>query len=121
MNSSTGHSKGSGRRAVTRRDILCRAANGFGASALQHLLAQRASVRRVENPLRAKTPHLEAQAKAVIFIFNVGAPSSMDTFDPKPLLNKRAGEPMPASYGTVGGQFTDGPTPILASPWTFRR
>ena len=121
MNSSTGHNKGAGRRSVTRRDLLCRAANGFGAIALQHLLAQRTSAQRGENPLRAKTPHFEARAKAVIFIFNVGAPSSMDTFDPKPLLKMRAGEPMPASYGRVGGQFTDGTTPMLGSPWTFQR
>lgn len=121
MNSSTDPEAGAGRPALTRRDLLCRAANGFGAIALQHLLAREASARTGSNPLRPKPPHFEAQAKAVIFIFNVGAPSSMDTFDPKPLLNERAGEPMPASFGQVGGQFTDGSNPILGSPWAFRR
>ena len=71
--------------------------------------------------MRAKAPHFPATADAVIFIFNVGAPSSMDTFDPKPLLNERAGEPMPESFGKVGGQFTDGSNPILGTPWKFRR
>ena len=106
---------------MSRRDILCRAANGFGVIALQHLLARRSGAGQGKNTLSAKPPHFAARAEAVIFIFNVGAPSSMDTFDPKPLLNQRAGEPMPKSFGEVGGQFTDGSTPILGSPWEFRR
>ena len=105
----------------TRRDLLCRAANGFGAIALQHLLASRSGAARGRNPLRARPPHFEPRADSVIFIFNVGAPSSMDTFDPKPLLNARAGEPMPESLGQVGGQFTDGSNPILGTPWEFKR
>ena len=105
----------------SRRDILCRAANGFGAIALQHLLARNARAGQEQNPLRAKPPHFAPRAESVIFIFNVGAPSSMDTFDPKPLLNERAGEPMPESFGSVGGQFTDGSNPILATPWNFKR
>ena len=107
---------------MTRRDILCRAANGFGAIALQHLMARDTRAARPgENPLRAKAPHFPASAESVIFVFNVGAPSSMDTFDPKPMLERRAGEPMPESFGQVGGQFTDGSNPILGSPWTFRQ
>lgn len=101
--------------------MLCQAANGFGAIALQHLLAGQARPAKVPNPLQPKLPHFEAKARSVIFVFNVGAPSSMDTFDPKPLLNERAGEPMPESFGAVGGQFTDGSNPILGTPWTFRR
>ena len=121
MSLSTGRSCRSAPRALTRRQILCQAANGFGAVALQHLLAERGSAAPGSNPLQARTPHFPATAKAVIFIFNVGAPSSMDTFDPKPMLNKRAGEPMPPSFGSVGGQFTDGSTPILGTPWNFKK
>ena len=121
MNSSTARNRGVARRAVTRRRMLCQAANGFGAIALQHMLARHSGAARVENPLRPKPPHFEAKARAVIFVFNVGAPSSMDTFDPKPLLNERAGEPMPESFDDVGGQFTDGSNPILGTPWEFRR
>ena len=106
---------------VTRREILCRTANGFGAIALQHLLARSAHASKADNPLRPKPPHFEATAEAVIFIFNVGASSSMDTFDPKPMLSQHAGEPMPGSFGAVGGQFTDGSNPILGTPWKFRR
>ncbi|MCY4595291.1 MAG: DUF1501 domain-containing protein [Bryobacterales bacterium] len=122
MNSFTDPSNGATGAAVTRRDMLCRAANGFGAIALQHLLARDArAASAAVNPLRAKPPHFPASAESVIFVFNVGAPSSMDTFDPKPMLEQRAGEPMPESFGSVGGQFTDGSTPILGSPWTFRQ
>lgn len=121
MSLSTGRSCRSAPRALTRRQILCQAANGFGAVALQHLLAERGSAAPGSNPLQARTPHFPATAKAVIFIFNVGAPSSMDTFDPKPMLNRHAGEPMPASFGSVGGQFTDGSTPILGTPWNFNK
>jgi hypothetical protein len=105
----------------SRRDVLRGAANGFGALALQWLLAKDGKAASLTNPLAAKPPHFPAKAKSVIFIFNVGAPSSMDTFDPKPLLNERAGQPMPASMGKVGGQFTDGSQPILGTPWAFQR
>ena len=121
MNSSTDPSDAATRGATSRRDLLFRAANGFGALALQHLLARTALAESAANPLRAKRPHFSATADAVIFIFNVGAPSSMDTFDPKPMLNRRAGEPLPESFGTVGGQFTDGTNPILGTPWRFQR
>ncbi len=107
--------------ALSRRRLLCQAANGFGAIALQHLLARTGAASEAANPLRAKQPHFEPTADSVIFIFNVGAPSSMDTFDPKPLLNERAGEALPESFGKVGGQFTDGSNPILGSPWKFGR
>ena len=101
--------------------MLLQAANGFGAIALQDLLARSGRGAQTENPLAAREPHFEATADAVIFIFNVGAPSSMDTFDPKPLLNEREGERMPESFGKVGGQFTDGSNPILGTPWGFHR
>ena len=109
------------RRELRRRDVLRGAANGFGAVALQWLLARDAKAAPRANPLAAKPPHFPAKAKSVIFVFNVGGPSSMDTFDPKPLLGQRAGERMPESMGQVGGQFTDGTQPILGSPWKFQR
>lgn len=121
MNSSTDPSGAAARTESSRRELLFRAANGFGAVALQHMLAQSALAEPAANPLRAKQPHFKATADAVIFIFNVGAPSSMDTFDPKPLLNQHAGEPLPESFGAVGGQFTDGSNPILGTPWRFQR
>ena len=38
-----------------------------------------------------------------------------------PLLKKYEGQPLPASFGKVGGQFTDGSNPLLASPWDFKQ
>jgi len=101
--------------------VLRGAANGFGALALQALLAKQSHAAPSVNPLAAKPPHFAPKAKSVIFVFNVGAPSSMDTFDPKPMLDKHAGEAMPKSFGQVGGQFTDGTQPILGSPWKSKR
>jgi hypothetical protein len=104
----------------TRRNVLLDAAQGFGALALQSLLVREGAAAPRVNPLAAKAPHFEAKAKSVIFLFMVGAPSQMDTFDPKPLLKKFEGQPLPESYGKIKSQFTDGTTPILASPWEFR-
>ena len=106
---------------MTRRNILRAAANGFGAVALESLLHRELGAAPRVNPLAAKPAHFEAKAKRVIFLFMVGAPSHIDTFDPKPALKKYEGQPLPESYGKVTSQFTDGTTPILASPWEFER
>jgi len=47
------------------------------------------------NPMAPKHPHREPRAKACIFIFMAGAPSHIDLFDPKPMLNDRHGESLP--------------------------
>ena len=66
----------------TRRNVLVDAAQGFGALALQHLLVKDASAAAPRvNPLAPKQPHFEPKAKSVIFLFMVGAPSQIDTFN----------------------------------------
>jgi hypothetical protein len=105
---------------ASRRDILRLAANGFGAVALEWLLQRDAAAARV-NPLAAKPPHFAAKAKSVIFLFMVGGPSQIDTFDPKPGLKKYEGQRLPESFGKIQSQFTDGSTPILSSPWEFKQ
>lgn len=82
--------------ALSRRELLCRSGMGFGALALQQLLGQpaQAEVGGV-NPLLPKLPHFAAKAKRVIHIFANGGPSHVDTFDPKPTLQRLAGQPMP--------------------------
>src|SRR5262245_20650936 len=109
------------RRALTRRDILARAGHGFGAIALGSLLPKPAQPKMRVNPLAAKPPHFSPKAKSVIFLFMVGGPSHIDTFDPKPALKKYEGQKLPDSYGNVTSQFTDGTTPLLSSPWEFKR
>ena len=74
----------------SRRDALRSIASGFGylsAAALAHGEARAAS-----NPLDIKTPHFAPRAKRVIFVFMQGGPSQVDTFDYKPILEKRDGE-----------------------------
>ena len=109
------------RESLNRRDVLRGAANGFGALALQYLLQREAAAAPRINPLAAKEPHFPAKAKSVIFLFMVGGPSSIDLFDPKPALKKFAGQRLPESFGKIQSQFTDGTTPILASPWEFKQ
>ena len=107
------------RSALTRRDVLRGAAQGFGAVALEHMVQRELAAAPRVNPLAPKPPHFAGKAKSVIFLFMVGAPSHIDTFDPKPALKKYEGQPLPESYGKVVSQFTNGDTPLLASPWTF--
>src|SRR5205823_8059628 len=74
------------------------------------------------NPLAAKPPHFPARAKHVIFLFMQGGPSHIDTFDPKPILNKLHGQPLPPSL--IKGlqlQFTKMDALCLGSPQTFSR
>jgi hypothetical protein len=119
MNSSTSHNPF--RPARSRRDVLRNAAHGFGALALQSLLVRDGLAKPRVSPLAAKPQHFAAKAKSVIFLFMVGAPSQIDTFDPKPGLKKYEGQRLPESFGKITSQFTDGSTPILSSPWQFQQ
>jgi hypothetical protein len=86
---------------LTRRELLGRMGNGFAALGLaglmagEGLLAQPAAADTLLNPLAPKKPHFPAKAKRVIFLFMNGGPSHVDTFDPKPALEKYAGKPLP--------------------------
>lgn len=99
---------------ITRRHWITKVACGMGAWALLDLLERegRADLLQpassgLSNPLAAKPPNFPAKAKSVIFLMMAGGPSQMETFDPKPLLNKLSGELMPASFGKIPAQFTD--------------
>ena len=63
----------------------------------QGLLAEESKIADSANPLAPKPPHFAPKAKSCIFIFLAGAPSHVDLYDPKPLLNERHGEPLPKS------------------------
>src|SRR5262245_25557642 len=113
--------------APTRRDFLARSALGFGALALGDLLARDAAAAdrpRPGNPLAPRPPHFPATARSVIFLFMTGGPSHLETFDPKPVLRRLDGQPLPASFNPDGLdlQFmrpSDGR--LMASPFPFRR
>jgi hypothetical protein len=63
----------------------------------------------------AKKAQLKPRAKNVIFLFMEGGPSHLDLFDPKPLLNKLAGQPLPDSFGSVITAMGEAKSPLLAS------
>jgi len=113
--------------ATTRRDFLFQAGNGFGALALSSLLARDAvafekdNARKLLNPLAPKPPHFTPKAKAVIFLFMVGGPSQMETFDPKPTLDRLHGQQIPPSFGEVKSQFVKPGTPLMGSAWKFKK
>src|SRR5262245_22361639 len=103
---------------LTRRQMLLRCANGFGAVALTALLGDRAFGHTDSNPLAARPSHFEPKARNVIFLYMDGGPSQMDTFDPKPRLAKEHGQPIkvkvePTQFNNVGT--------VLQSPWKFRQ
>ena len=89
------------RQPVSRRDFLCNSGSGLGAIALNAMLSAESAAGAVTDPLKPKKPHFKATAKSVIFLFMEGGPSHLDLFDPKPALDKLAGQPMPASFGKV--------------------
>jgi len=102
---------------ISRRALLRQSAVGFGSLALASLLAEESSAEKSPvNPLAARQPHFPARAKRIIFLFMKGGPSHVDTFDPKPLLTRDDGKPLPFAKPRV--QFA--PTGnLLASPWKF--
>ena len=82
----------------SRREFLTRTGVGMGLLGLTQLLGDAKLLTAAERdvtPLAPRSPHFPAKAKRVIHIFANGGPSQIDTFDPKPLLAKYAGKPLP--------------------------
>jgi hypothetical protein len=74
------------------------------------------------NPLAARPPHQQyAPAKSVIFLFMAGGPSQVETFDPKPLLNKLHGKPRPKSFGDAKYQFVKSDAKLLGTKRSFAK
>lgn len=104
-------------RYLPRREFLARAGGGIGGLALATLLANEA--RADVNPLAPKKPHYAAKAKRVISIFCFGGLSHMDTFDPKPELDKNDGMSVAGKKEfDTGGRSAPGK--LMKSPWAFK-
>ena len=111
-----------GQPTLTRRSMLARCANGFGAVALSSLLASESSTRVQaseipSDPFAVRKTDFPARAKSVIFIYLDGGPSQVDTFDPKPRLTQENGKPFamkiePTQFDNIGKTF--------GSPWKFQ-
>jgi hypothetical protein len=114
---------------ASRREFLLRGGAGFGSVALSGLLSAslsaddqgESSYAGGLSPLAPKALHHPAQAKSVIFLFMEGGPSHIDTFDPKPLLNKLAGKRIPESFDVPITPMGEGQSPLLASPRTWKQ
>lgn len=106
-----------------RREFLCDSFCGFGSLALAAILQQEQARANPTNPLAPKPPHLpeNAKAKSVIFLFMAGGPSHLETFDPKPLLNKLNGQTRPKEFGEVKRQFIKGDPKLLGTKRTFQQ
>ena len=74
---------------LNRREFLARSGMGMGSLALAGM------VNAGNNPMEPGSPHFAAKAKRVVHIFCNGGPSQVDTFDPKPLLDKWHGKKLP--------------------------
>lgn len=84
------------RNGIARRWFLQQCGIGLGAAALSQILAQDGYAAADSDPLKLKEPHFAPKAKRVIFLFQAGAPSHLDLFDPKPKLAEMDGKLPPA-------------------------
>src|SRR5437667_8794557 len=103
---------------INRRSFLWQAGGGFASLALLDLLSRDAKA-AATSPLAAKPPHFPAKAKHCVFLFMNGAPSHIDTFDPKPALTRLNG----TSYK---GELTVGSNNrpvgyLMQSPFEFKK
>lgn len=109
----------------SRRDFLTDAFCGMGSLAFTQMLFEEklraAPPSGAANPLAPKPPHFPAKAKSVIFLFMAGGPSHLETFDPKPLLNKLDGQTRPKEFGEVKYQFVTNNAKILGTKRTFKK
>ncbi len=108
---------------ASRRDFLRQGGGGFGAVALAWLLQndRPAPAAEPENPLAPRPAHFPARARRVIYLFMHGGPSHLETFDPKPELQRLAGKPLPESFGAVATRRKVERNPLLATKRTFTK
>jgi len=105
----------------TRREMLARSGTGFGMLALSGLAADETraesnSGAAARGALAPKPAHFAAHAKRVVHLFMNGGPSQVDTFDPKPQLDKLHGQPLPSSLRTERKTGA-----AMRSPFSFAR
>jgi hypothetical protein len=110
--------------AQSRREFLLKAGSGFGSLALTSLLVRENSASDIfaSSSARRQLPHFQPKARSVIWCFLDGGPSHIDLFDPKPVLNRLAGKPLPDSFERpVTAMGRTAYTDLLACKRTFRQ
>lgn len=95
-----------------RRQLLKSSAIGFGSLAMAALLNRSEALAG-----SGLQPHFPARAKRIVFLFMKGGPSHIDTFDPKPLLDRDHGKAPPFALPDVTFAKQGN---LLKSPWKFR-
>jgi hypothetical protein len=112
--------------ALTRREMLAKMGNGMAGLGLLSVLGgdgllgtAQAAVRPNSdlNPLAPKAPHFAPKAKRVVFFFANGGMSHVDSFDPKPMLTKHHGQPLP--YSNLPTERKTGA--CFRSPYEFKK
>ncbi len=106
---------------LSRREMLSQCANGFGAVAFAAMMAdgERAANAAIDGEGTSVTQgtHFEPKARNIIFLYMDGGVSQVDSFDPKPELDRQNGKPFPSKiektqFNNIGNS--------LASPWKFK-
>ena len=106
----------------SRRQFLSEGARGLGALSLANVLGHSRVVAQSPSPLAARRPAFSASAKRVVFLFMEGGPSHLETFDPKPELRRRDGQPLPQSLKDVDlAQTNTEGSRLMAPSTTFQR
>ncbi len=105
----------------SRREFLQTSGCGLGAVALSWLLQQDATARPISDLTQIARPHHVPRAERVIWLFMEGGPSHIDLLDPKPLLNKLAGQPLPSSFKEPLTAMGERGAPLLAAPRTWKQ
>src|ERR1700716_532792 len=107
-------------RPFTRREALSKVGGGFGMVAFANMLSH--SMKAAEKPGETgtlgvlKDVHFKPLAKRVIFLFMNGGVSHVDTFDPKPMLEKYDGKPMPGAQVLTQRKTGN----LMKSPFKFQ-
>jgi hypothetical protein len=110
------------RLARNRRELLTDCFCGLGSLAFASMMSSDIARAATDaNPLAPKPPHAPGKAKSIIFVYMAGGPSHLETFDPKPLLNKLDGQKRPAEFGDVKYQNVNSNSRILGTKRTFRK
>src|SRR5260370_21444402 len=99
---------------MTRREALRSIGSGFGMLGLSGMLGANELAR---SPLEVKAWQFAPKAKMVIFLFLNGGQSQVDTFDPKPMLTKYHGQPMPTPNLRTERKTGN----LLKSPFQFKK
>jgi len=112
-------------REITRRTFFKKVGYGLGNVALMSMLSElglAAEPVTPDGPMSPKKPHFKPKAKSIIYLFMAGAPSQVDMWDPKPMLQKYDGQECPDEL--LKGErfaFIRGKPRLLGSPYKFEK